>query len=174
MHQIQPIEPRTLRQVCGMFVTGVTVITTGAPGQGTGTTVNSFTSVSLEPPLVLFCLHNRSRLHETLRASGGFAVNFLAGWQEPLARAFAGRNTADFADVPHHYTSVGVPVLSDALAFLSCRITNRFDGGDHAIILGEVAELGMPCRGQEPLIFFRGLFGALEGQDRSVHPILDG
>src|SRR5882724_12083585 len=92
-HEIQPVESRTLRQVCGLFVTGVTVITVGVDGHATGTTVNSFTSVSLEPPLVLFCLHAQSRLHALLEQSGNFAVNFLAGKQESVARRFAGRHT---------------------------------------------------------------------------------
>lgn len=173
-HEVQPIDGRTFRRVCGLFVTGVTVITTGVDGQAAGATVNSFTSVSLQPPLVLFCLHLRSRLHETLRSAGGFAVNFLAGPQESVARAFAGRETADFRDVAHHRCGQGVPVLTDALAFLACRTVGEFAGGDHAIILGEVVELGVPRAGREPLIFFEGSFGALEGEHRPFHPILDG
>lgn len=173
-HEVPPIDGRTFRRVCGLFVTGVTVITTGVDGRAAGTTVNSFTSVSLEPPLVLFCLHKRSRLHDVLRSSGGFAVNFLAGRQESLARAFAGRETADFRDVAHHRSGQGAPILSEALAFLACRTVDEFAGGDHAIILGEVVELGVPRAGREPLIFFEGSFGALEEEHRPFHPIWDG
>jgi flavin reductase (DIM6/NTAB) family NADH-FMN oxidoreductase RutF len=168
------IEPGALRRVCGLFVTGVTVITTGVAGRAAGATVNSFTSVSLEPPLVLFCLHERSRLHGGLAESGAFAVNFLGGRQEPVARAFAGRQTAVFHDVEHHLSAPGVPVLSDALAYLACRIVGRFAGGDHAIILGEVVELGEPRRHREPLIFFEGAFGALEREHGAHNPIADG
>ena len=76
LHSVQPIDGKTLRQVCGHFVTGVTVITSGeVGGECGGTTVNSFTSVSLEPPLVLFCLHNDSRLREMVEGCGTFAVN---------------------------------------------------------------------------------------------------
>jgi flavin reductase (DIM6/NTAB) family NADH-FMN oxidoreductase RutF len=171
-HEVQPIEARTLRQVCGLFVTGVTVITTGIGGAATGTTVNSFTSVSLEPPLVLFCLHKNSRLHEVLRDSGGFAVNFLAGKQAAVAKAFAGRKTADIHLAVHHHGAGGVPILSEALAFLACRTVNEYEGGDHTIILGEVTELGIPRRREEPLIFFEGALGALEDEDR--HVFLDG
>jgi flavin reductase (DIM6/NTAB) family NADH-FMN oxidoreductase RutF len=168
------ISPTALRQVCGHFVTGVTVITTGSGTRATGATINSFTSVSLAPPLVLFCLHVRSRLHEVLAESGAFAVNFLAGPQESVARAFAGRQTAVFHGVEHHLSAPGVPVLSEALAFLACRIVDRFAGGDHAIILGEVVELGEPRRHREPLIFFEGSFGALERDSAAHSPICDG
>ena len=171
-HHVSPIEPAALRRVCGLFVTGVTVVTTGTGGRTTGTTVNSFTSVSLEPPLVLFCLHRDSRLHEVLHESGTFAVNFLGGRQEAVARAFAGRRTADMREVAHHRGRQGIPVLSDALAFVTCRIVDRFAGGDHTIILGEVLELGMPRR-QEPLIFYAGAFGALAEEHRAGHPIWD-
>jgi 3-hydroxy-9,10-secoandrosta-1,3,5(10)-triene-9,17-dione monooxygenase reductase component len=174
MDQVLPIDGANLRRVCGLFVTGVTVITTGVGDRATGTTVNSFTSVSLEPPLVLFCLHENSRLHDTLRETGSFAVNFLASRQEGLARKFAGRQTAAFDDVACQPSALGVPVLSDALAFLACPIVDRFPGGDHAIILGRVEELGIPRQRQEPLIFFGGALGALEEDHRPAHPIWDG
>ncbi|WP_326599913.1 flavin reductase family protein [Streptomyces sp. NBC_01803] len=173
-HQVKPVEGRTLRDVCGLFVTGVTVITAGMGEEAAGTTVNSFTSVSLDPPLVLFCLHNDSRLRPVVESTGAYAVNFLAGRQERVARAFAGKDTAAITDVAHHSSVTGVPVLSDALAFLSCRLVNTFDGGDHTIFVGEVLELGVPRQSQEPLIFFRGFLGALEEEPRGVHPIFDG
>lgn len=173
-HKIYPVESRTLRQVCGLFVTGVTVITTGADGRAAGTTVNSFTSVSLNPPLVLFCIHHQSRLRLELAESGKFAVNLLARRQERLARAFAGKQTANFDHVAYHHSAHGAPVLSDALAYLACDIVNEFPGGDHTIVLGEVAELGIPRRRQEPLIFFEGSFGALEEELRAVYSVWDG
>jgi flavin reductase (DIM6/NTAB) family NADH-FMN oxidoreductase RutF len=174
LHEPQPVEGRLLRNVCGLFVTGVTVITTGEEGRSEGTTVNSFTSVSLDPPLVLFCLHKGSRLRAVVEESQAFTVNFLAGPQEPLARAFAGKGTAAVTDVPHHRSANGMPVLSDALAFLACRLVKQFDGGDHTIFMGQVVELGVPREHQEPLIFFRGSLGALEEEPRGAHPIFDG
>ncbi|MEU6895149.1 flavin reductase family protein [Streptomyces sp. NPDC046557] len=164
MHEKQPIDPRSLRQVCGLFATGVAVITTGVDGRPEGTTVNSFTSVSLEPPLVLFCLHKHSRLHEVLKESGGFTVNFLSGRQEKLARSFAGRRPEGFQNVPHHYGSTGLPVLSEGLAYLTCTTVDVHAGGDHDIVVGEVVELGVPEHGKEPLIFFDGSLGALEAE----------
>lgn len=174
VHQGQPIEGGTLRRVCGLFVTGVTVITTGTEGNADGTTVNSFTSVSLDPPLVLFCIHEQSRLRESLRTSGRFAVNFLARRQERLARKFAGRQTANFDQVGYHHSAGGVPIISEALAFLACDIVNEFPGGDHTIVVGEVVELGIPRPRQEPLIFYAGSFDALEQELRAVHSMWDG
>ncbi|MBV7699838.1 flavin reductase family protein [Streptomyces sp. TRM70350] len=158
----QPIEPLSLRRVCGLFTTGVTVVATGPSGRAEGTTVNSFTSVSLEPPLVLFCLHKQSRLHGLLQESGGFTVNFLSGRQQPLARHFAGKRPDAFAGVPHHFTADGLPALSEALAYIACTTVDVHAAGDHDIVIGEVVELGAPQHGQEPLIFFDGSLGPLE------------
>lgn len=173
-HRVRPIDDRALRAVCGHFVTGVAVITCEADGILTGTTVNSFASVSLDPPLVLFCLHKESRLLDVLRRSRRFGVNFLAGRQEKLAWAFASRHSAEFSDVAHHRSAEGVPVLSDAAAFLACSVVSEYDGGDHLILLGEVIELGVPARLKEPLIFFRGAMSVLEDANHVLHPCWDG
>lgn len=167
------IEAAIFRRICGLFVTGVTVITTGSGNHAEGTTVNSFTSVSLEPPLVLFCLHLNSRLHGPLSESDGFAVNFLAGRQERVAHSFARRQAAELDATHYQRSAYGVPILSEALAFLVCRTANRFDAGDHAIILGEVVELGAPMRGREPLVFFEGAFRVLE-HEHHLYPVWDG
>ncbi len=168
------MDAKALRNVCGHFVTGVTVITSGSAARAAGTTVNSFTSVSLDPPLVLFCLHNDSRLRQIVETSGVYVVNFLSGRQKRLAWAFANQERAGLRDVAHRHVSTGVPVLSEALAFLSCRLVNTFEGGDHTIFLGEVVELGVPRRHQEPLIFFRGSLSALEEEQECCSPIFDG
>jgi 3-hydroxy-9,10-secoandrosta-1,3,5(10)-triene-9,17-dione monooxygenase reductase component len=160
----QPVESSALRCVCGHFVTGVTVITCGLGDDETGTTVNSFTSLSLDPPLVLFCIHNQSRLLPVVARSEAFVVNFLSAHQERLATAFAGKRRAPLSEVPHGHSATGAPVLSEALAFLSCRLVNTVEGGDHAIIIGEVVELGAPHQNREPLIFFRGSLGRLEDE----------
>src|ERR1700753_2198186 len=129
------VDSAMLRDVCAHFATGVTVITSGRPGRTGGTTVNSFTSVSLDPPLVLFCLHQKSRLRPVLDAAGGFVVNFLTYDQQPLAWAFAGRDSARLEDAPHHWTDGGLPVLTEALAYVACRLTGEHDGGDPPIRL---------------------------------------
>ncbi|WP_207782586.1 flavin reductase family protein [Phytoactinopolyspora limicola] len=174
-HEAAPVvDPRALRQVCGLFVTGVTVITSGMGETADGTTVNSFTSVSLDPPLVLFCLHRESRLRPVIHRTGAFAVNFLSGPQERLARAFAARDTAAIDEVRTHPSGTGVPVLSDALAFLSCQLVDEVEGGDHVIFLGDVLELGVLRQNREPLIFFRGALGSLEDKLAAGHPMWDG
>lgn len=174
LHEAAPVDAKALRDVCGHFVTGVTVITSGSAAGAAGTTVNSFTSVSLDPPLVLFCLNSNSRLRPVVETSGVYAVNFLSGRQKRVAWAFANREKASLRDVAHHHVSTGVPVLSEALAYLSCRLVDTLEGGDHAIFLGEVTELGMPRRHQEPLIFFRGSLSVLEDEQDCCFPIFDG
>ncbi len=165
---------RLLREVCGLFVTGVTVVTSVADGRPIGTTVNSFTSVSLEPPLVLFCLHRQSRLRRGLAESRRFAVNFLTGRQEQLAWSFATKHTGIVPPDAYGDCAVGMPVLNESLAFIACTITEEFEGGDHTIVVGEVVELGSPRRGHEPLIFHRGTLSALEDRLWSAQPIWDG
>ncbi|WP_406864105.1 flavin reductase family protein [Streptomyces sp. HUAS MG47] len=160
-NQAGPVEAKLLRRVCGHFVTGVTVITSGRDEEASGTTVNSFTSVSLDPPLVLFCLHSESRLRRVVEESRAYAVNFLAAEQEPLARAFAGRATASMRNAAHRPSATGVPVLDDALAYLSCRLVDTSEVGDHTVFIGEVVDLGVPERGQQPLVFFRGEMSSL-------------
>jgi 3-hydroxy-9,10-secoandrosta-1,3,5(10)-triene-9,17-dione monooxygenase reductase component len=163
-----PVDGRALRDVCGSFATGVTVITSGTGQEASGTTVNSFTSVSLEPPLVLVCLHRASRLLPVVQESGGFVVNFLTQQQQSVAWAFAGRESARMDEVAHHRSEAGLPVLSRALAYLDCRLIAEYDGGDHAILLGEVAELGAPAVEEDPLIFFQGTMRELDGDAAAV------
>lgn len=124
-----------LRCCLGRFVTGVTVVTFEDEARRYGITVNSFTSVSLDPPLVLVSVAKRARAHDTL---GGrpFCVNVLGAEQEPLARAFAG---GDAAVVPRWERADGRPPrLAGSLAHLECRPWGEHDGGDHTLFLGEV------------------------------------
>ena len=105
--------------------------------------------------------------------TGAYAVNFLAGQHQRLARAFAS-DSAAIHSVASHPSVTGVPVLSEALAFLSCRLVDEFEGGDHVIFLAEVAELGVLRQNREPLIFFRGALGALENDPMAGNSIWDG
>lgn len=157
----RPVDGATLRAACGAFATGVTVVTTGSPGEPAGMTVNSFTSVSLDPPLVLICLHRDVRLAPLLRRSGGFVINILTHRQQHVARAFARRTTARLADLPHEYTVEGLPVLGEALGHLVCRLVDEHQGGDHTIVVGEVVEVNAHRRAEEPLVFYHGAMHAL-------------
>ncbi|WUH88817.1 flavin reductase family protein [Streptomyces sp. NBC_00433] len=173
-HHVFPADGRSLRRVCGMFVTGVTVISAGEGEDGDGTTVNSFTSVSLDPPLVLFCIHRESRLRGELTRGGRFAVNLLARRHEQLAQVFAGRQAPAAGRVFSAWSARGVPVLGESLAYMDCDVRAEYPGGDHMIVVGEVVELGVHRRRQEPLTFFEGSFGRLEEELRAAYARWDG
>lgn len=161
--QLTAVDPLALRGVLGRFVTGVTVVTTRINDEPVGLTVNSFTSVSLDPPLVLFCVDYRSRTRNSFQRAGAFAINILGAEQETISRLFAKPGADRFANLDVRIGSTGSPILPDALAFLDCRIVGEFEGGDHLIVLGEVVDLGI-LHDREPLTFFRGVLGGWGGQ----------
>jgi flavin reductase (DIM6/NTAB) family NADH-FMN oxidoreductase RutF len=148
------VDPRAFRSVCGNFATGVAVVTSGTTESVSGLTVNSFTSVSLDPPLILVCIQNDSSELPALQRSGAFAVNILAADQEDLCRAYASWRTRHLVDAEVHCGVTGVPILSAALAYLECRIEREVDGGDHEIVIGEVVALDVQ-RDDGPLTYFR-------------------
>ncbi|GAA3040164.1 flavin reductase family protein [Streptosporangium longisporum] len=150
---------RALRDALGQFATGVAVVT-AATGRGDrlGVTVNSFTSVSLDPPLVLWCLSRRAPSAPAFAEAGRFAVNVLAAGQEHLSRRFATPLPDKFAGVETVLTPGGVPVLAGTLAHFACRTVTTYEGGDHLIFVGEVEHFrGAPG---EPLVFHSGSYGA--------------
>ncbi|HEV2661955.1 MAG TPA: flavin reductase family protein [Ktedonobacteraceae bacterium] len=139
------IEKIFFRQVMGHFTTGVTIVTTSSKGVLAGLTVNSFCSVSLEPPLVLVCVDLHSSTLPMFRESGVFAVNMLTEEQEELSRCFATPNKdrfGAFCHAPNYTVATGAPVLTDILAFVDARIVAEYPGGDHAIFLGQVEAIG--------------------------------
>jgi flavin reductase (DIM6/NTAB) family NADH-FMN oxidoreductase RutF len=159
---------RALRGALGQYPTGVAVVTTRSAAGPVGVTVNSFGSLSLDPPLVLWCLRRRSASLAAFTGAEYFAVNVLAAGQERVARQFAG-HAADAAGVapradrfagidwwpgPH-----GLPRLDGAVAVFTCRRAAQLPGGDHVIITGEL--LGYDIAGWDPLIFHGGRYGSL-------------
>jgi len=157
---------RAFREAMGEFPTGVTVVTV-ASGHGTmhGMTVNSFSSVSLDPMLVLVCLNEKSRGLGLIERAGAFVVNVLSAGQQDVSRRFASRNrpagSAMFDGVPFEPGVTGGPMLADATASFDCRLWQSHRAGDHLIVLGEVVAL--VHRPQlEPLIFHAGTYKALE------------
>jgi flavin reductase (DIM6/NTAB) family NADH-FMN oxidoreductase RutF len=139
------IEKDFFRQVMGQFTTGVTVVTTRSQDGLAGLTVNSFTSVSLEPPLVLICVDVNSTALPFIRASGNFAVNILTSEQEFLSRCFATTSSEryeHFCYAGFHVASTGSPILDEALAFIDNRIVAEYPGGDHVIFVGFVEAMG--------------------------------
>jgi 3-hydroxy-9,10-secoandrosta-1,3,5(10)-triene-9,17-dione monooxygenase reductase component len=157
------LDQRRFRDALGVFPTGVTIVT--APGPA-GLTTNAFSSVSLDPPLVLVCFDRTSRTLPAVEAAGRFAVNFLRAGDEDLAALFASKRVAKekFREITHTEAH-GVPVLDDALAWLVCDLDRMIEAGDHVIALGAVLDLRL--HEGEPLLFFRGEYGELSSKARS-------
>ena len=160
----EPFTGKDFRAALGGFATGVTVVTTYGAEGGHGMTANSFSSVSLDPPLVLVCVAKTASAVNHLERNGIFAVNVLAAGQEPLSRYFASRDRPGgaraFAAVPHHRGVTGAPILEGAAAYLDCVVHASHEAGDHHIFVGEV--LALSCDAEaEPLIFHGGRYRML-------------
>ncbi|MDH4108423.1 MAG: flavin reductase family protein [Gammaproteobacteria bacterium] len=153
-------DPKKFRRSLGRFATGVTVATcTGADGEPFGLTVNSFSSVSLEPPLVLWNIAKVSRSLEAFLEASHFGVNVLARDQRDLAAHFARSATGLFEGISFHRTGHGVPLLDSSLAWFECRSYQRHDCGDHYILVGEV--IAYDAADGDPLLFYRGDYAVL-------------
>jgi flavin reductase len=152
---------KDFRATVGSFATGVTVVTTSGEEHAYGMTANAFSSVSLDPPLVLVCVIANSEGSQHIQRNGCFAVNILEAGQEPLSRYFASRDRPRgrdaFRDVSHRIGTSGSPIIDGAVGFLDCRLHADHDAGDHQIFIGEVLELGFQADGQ-PLLFHGGQY----------------
>ncbi|MGW5520840.1 flavin reductase family protein [Gordonia sp. NPDC003950] len=155
--------PLRMRKVLGRFASGVTIVTT-AEGESEesvhGMTANAFTSVSLDPPLVLVSIANRARMNAKIAETGRYGVSILACDQEPLSLHFAG--AASEPDLVRFTWRRGVPLLDGALVHLSCTVTDSHPAGDHTLHVGRVEELWFDDG--HPLLFYTGSFRALELQ----------
>ncbi len=148
---------RDYRHALGQFATGVTIVTACAKdGRKIGLTVNSFTSVSLDPPLVLWCLSRQATDFAALNAASRFAVNVLSARQHHLSRQFSATLADKFTSVECEDAPEGIPLLKGATAHFICRVVGRFDAGDHVIIVGEVEEYRW--NEGEPLVFHSGRY----------------
>ena len=155
------ISQEQFRKVLGYFATGVTVITTRQPsGKPWGFTVNSFTSVSLSPPLVLVCVDHGTESFEVMSKAEVFAVNILAEDQAELSRRFASKRADRFANVAWSEGAHGSPLLAGCLGHLECRKTASHIHGDHTIVIGEVLEAR--AAGGNPLLFYHSSYSRLE------------
>lgn len=152
-----PFDSRLLRDAFGCFATGVTVVTSQSPtGERVGLTANSFTSVSLDPPLLLFCPASGASALPVLRESGRFAINILASAGQAVADRFTKHGIDRFADADWQDWD-GVPVLASAKAAFACTLHADHDGGDHRIIVGRVTRLALD-QGREPLLYLHGRY----------------
>ncbi len=155
-----PDEAR-FRQVLGHFATGVTVVTGIDGDEPVGLAVNSFTSVSLDPPLVAFSVGRRSATWPRIRTTGQFTVNILSADQEVVSRRFASHAGPRFDGIGWHPSPSGSPVLDGALAWIDATVEAEHDAGDHLLIIGRVSGLDVAREGA-PLVFYRGGYGRFE------------
>lgn len=143
------------RRACGRFATGVAVAAvTDATGRPHGLTINSFTSVSLDPPLILICIDYRAAILAPFRAATYFGLSILSHEQQEISTRFATRPDDRFEGVDWFQGQYGVPLLAGALAFLETRIDRVIEAGDHAIFLGEALQAGV-AEG-DPLVYYQG------------------
>ena len=181
------VDPRRYREILGHFATGVTVVTTISTGPVAGaadgvdldgqradtaevhpwgTTVNAFSSVSLDPPLVLICIAHVRSIHPVIASSGRFAVNILGEDDQLLSDCFAGAPSpyprSAFCGASYHLGTTGVPILDSAIAYLDCELERSVDVGDHTIYVGRVVGLGSGVDHILPLLYYRGRYLRIE------------
>ena len=157
-----PFDAAKYRQVLGHFPTGVTVITALSNDVPVGLAVGSFASLSLDPPLVLFCPGSQSSSWPKIRATGSFCVNILGADQEHICRVFAGKDPDKFASIEwSRAKDTGSPRIDGALGWIDCDIENVLPGGDHDIVVGRIRDLDAHDSAG-PLVFYRGGYGRYE------------
>src|SRR5512144_220419 len=161
------VDPQEFRRVVGRFATGVTVVSTVVDATDHAMTVSSFTSVSLDPVLVLFCVEKTARFHRAVLASGLWAVSVLAADAVDASAWFASRGrpiAGQLAGFRHRRGAhTGAAVLADAVAALECRTRAVHDGGDHTIVLADVLDVTVPCPDAQPLVYYDGGYRSLSG-----------
>ncbi|HEV2560674.1 MAG TPA: flavin reductase family protein [Rhizomicrobium sp.] len=154
-------DTRAFRQALGCFPTGVAVVTAKPPGRHPmGITVNSFTSVSLDPPLVLWCMDRRSDRFETFTTAKSYVISLLGTAHENVSARLAKQGSHSLEGIELIETESGPPALADALAYFECAPHAVHEGGDHAILVGQVLRFARRDAGG-PLVFFKGRYGAL-------------
>ena len=155
-------DARTFRNALGCFATGITIVTSlSADGERLGFTANSFNSVSLDPPLVLFSLDRTAYSLKAFEAAGAFAINILREDQEAVSVAFARAISNKWEGVRVESWVTGSPILVESLASFDCQTTSMHDGGDHVIFVGRVLQLQVRAEGR-PLVYFRGAYRQLD------------
>jgi flavin reductase (DIM6/NTAB) family NADH-FMN oxidoreductase RutF len=158
------VDSSLYRRACGQFATGITVVTVvDSEGRPHGMTVNSFSSVSLDPPLVLVSIDLRNAILGHFIATSFFAINVLAERQEHLSQRFSSTSANRFEGIEWHSAISGTPLLDDALAHLECSVVRTFEAGDHTILIGEVLRAGY--REGKPLVYFDSRYQSLSDPD---------
>jgi flavin reductase (DIM6/NTAB) family NADH-FMN oxidoreductase RutF len=155
-------DTKAFRQALGAFPTGVAVVTATHDRAPVGMTVNSFTSVSLEPPLVLWCLKKDSQRYQVFARAPGYTISILGTEHESVSSRLARQGEHRLDDLALFETELGPPALADAQAVFECAAHAAHDGGDHTILVGRVLRFARSEAGA-PLVFHRGRYGALSG-----------
>ena len=174
-----PFDTRAFREALGWFPTGIAVMTAAPPAiagnskeaveaSHIGITVNSFTSVSLDPPLVLWCIDRRSRRYPAFANAPGFTVSILASGQKAVSARLAGAGEHSLDGIALMETELGPPALADSLAVFECALESVQDAGDHAILIGRVLRFARHENAGAPLVYFRGNYGALAQSTRTA------
>jgi 3-hydroxy-9,10-secoandrosta-1,3,5(10)-triene-9,17-dione monooxygenase reductase component len=161
--RVRALEPDipSFRTVLGHFATGITLITAMDGDEPVGMACNSFTSVSLEPQLALFCAAKSSSTWPRIQGAQKWAANILAEDGEQVCRLFAEKGADRFAHIAYTAGRTGAPILEASIAFVDCETIAEHDAGDHLIVVGRVVELGYAPAGK-PLLFYRGGYGRFE------------
>jgi flavin reductase (DIM6/NTAB) family NADH-FMN oxidoreductase RutF len=165
------VSPAEFRKALGCFATGVTVITVDYEGQVQGMTANAFTSVSLDPQLILVCVDQRAKTHAHLHAKKRFGINILGADQRRISEYYANParthdEAEEIAGVRFDRTQHGTPVLHGALAYLECKLQTAQDAGDHTIFIAEVEEVVV--REGNPLLYFHSQYRSLTGSSKGA------
>jgi flavin reductase (DIM6/NTAB) family NADH-FMN oxidoreductase RutF len=156
------IDPREFRNTVGCFATGITIITTiDEDGGPVGFTANSFSSVSLDPPLVLFCLDRRVASFDAFHEDRSFAVNILSAEQGDLSQRFATSGPDKWNGVAFDSWDRGCPIFSGCLANFECDIHSIYEGGDHVVVIGEVVRMASAEEAPKPLLYYRGGYAGI-------------
>jgi 3-hydroxy-9,10-secoandrosta-1,3,5(10)-triene-9,17-dione monooxygenase reductase component len=155
------LDPQAMREVMGHFASGVTVVTAVTDAGPIGFTCQSFSSLSLDPPLVVFAPGRTSLTWPLLRGIGRFCINVLAEGQDAVSRNFARSGVDKFAGVRWRPSALGSPVLDDVVAWIDAELWAEYDGGDHTLAVARVLDLGADPR-RRPLLYHRGAYGLLE------------
>jgi 3-hydroxy-9,10-secoandrosta-1,3,5(10)-triene-9,17-dione monooxygenase reductase component len=156
--EVQGVDELAFRDVLGQFATGVTIITANDQGEQVGMSANSFTSVSLDPPLVAFCAAHSSTTYPRIRRAGHFCVNVLSEHQADVARLFSVRGIDRFSAIDWRPSPTGAAIIEDSLAWVDCEILAEHVAGDHVIVVGLVVACEAYAM-RHPLLYFRGDFG---------------
>ena len=155
--------PEEFRKACGFWTSGVSIVTTrDTDGKPYGLTMNAVTSLSLDPPMFVICVDNRSDTLEPIKRSGLFCINVLQQDQQALSNAFAKKHPDKFAEIPFEWGESGAPLLTGRLMSIECTVSATHVGGDHHIFVGTVTGISRPSGDDAPpMVYYRGRYARL-------------